>query len=65
VAVAKLAGDHTAVVSNVAHSYAQFLGDLTEGTRESPDFTHAVRVHRLLDQIQRAAAVDHAVRVSG
>lgn len=40
---------------NVAHAYAQLLDDLTAGTHTVPDFTHAVRRHRLLDQVKQAA----------
>ncbi|MGW6703736.1 Gfo/Idh/MocA family protein [Streptomyces sp. NPDC054956] len=42
--------------SVVAHAYAQLWTDLTEGTSTAPDFDHAVRHHRLLDRITRAAA---------
>ncbi|MFZ3569773.1 Gfo/Idh/MocA family protein [Streptomyces sp. BH097] len=41
---------------NVGAAYAQLRRDLAEGTSVVPDFAHAVRHHRLLDRIERAAA---------
>lgn len=45
----------------VAHAYQQLRADLTDGTALTPDFAHAVRRHRLLDRIQRAAATGQRV----
>jgi hypothetical protein len=39
----------------VAYAYEQIRTDLTVGTHHAPDFTHALRRHRLLDRIQWAA----------
>ncbi|MFH8349494.1 Gfo/Idh/MocA family protein [Streptomyces sp. NPDC018045] len=39
----------------VAHAYEQIRADLAAGTHHAPDFAHAVRRHRLLDRIERAA----------
>ncbi|MFH8409382.1 Gfo/Idh/MocA family protein [Streptomyces sp. NPDC018019] len=50
-----LAGRSTEVAYTVAHAYEQIRADLTAGTRHAPDFAHAVRRHRLLDRIERAA----------
>jgi predicted dehydrogenase len=43
----------------VAHAYAQLLEDLDAGTSLVPDFDHAVRRHRTLEAIERAATVTH------
>ncbi|MFJ9180858.1 Gfo/Idh/MocA family protein [Streptomyces sp. NPDC102360] len=40
---------------NVGAAYAQLRRDLADGTSVVPDFAHAVRHHRLLDRIERAA----------
>lgn len=40
----------------LAYAYDTLFRDLTTGTRTAPDFDHAVRRHRLLDKIERAAA---------
>lgn len=53
--VPQLADRTTEMSYTVSHAYAQILADLTEGTHHAPDFTHAVRRHNLLDQIQRSA----------
>jgi predicted dehydrogenase len=42
---------------NVAHLYALFAERLNGGTVELPDFTQAVRIHRLMDAIRKAAAL--------
>ena len=49
-APAELAG----AAVNVASLYAQFARDLDEGTTLAPDFDAAVRLHRLIDAIERA-----------
>jgi predicted dehydrogenase len=43
----------------VAHTYAQVVDDLAEGTHVVPDFDHARRRHQLLDAIRQAAADPH------
>lgn len=53
--VPTLAGRHTEMAYTVGHAYQQLLDDVTEGTTHAPDFAHAVRRHRLLDHIERAA----------
>jgi predicted dehydrogenase len=40
----------------VAHAYARLLGDLRDGTTEVPTFADAVRRHRTLAAVERAAA---------
>ncbi|MEW2161337.1 Gfo/Idh/MocA family oxidoreductase [Streptomyces sp. NPDC007189] len=54
-----LAADLAAVPAgpprNVAAVYAAFAKDLAEGTHEVPDFTHALRIHQLLADIETAA----------
>ncbi|MFD7663711.1 Gfo/Idh/MocA family protein [Streptomyces sp. NPDC059788] len=51
-----LAGRTTEDAYTVAHAYEQIRADLVAGTHHAPDFAHAVRRHRLLDRIERAAA---------
>jgi predicted dehydrogenase len=50
--VPALAGRRQDIAYNLAHAYAQLFGDVSEGTQLTPDFAHAVRLHRLLDRIQ-------------
>jgi predicted dehydrogenase len=40
---------------NVAAVYAAFANDLAKGTQEVPDFAHALRIHRLIADIETAA----------
>jgi predicted dehydrogenase len=40
---------------NVAAVYAALAEDLAKDTRQVPDFTHAVRIHRLISEIEAAA----------
>jgi hypothetical protein len=40
----------------VVHLYAEIFADLTRGTQTVPDFGHALRRHRMLEQFERAAA---------
>jgi predicted dehydrogenase len=49
------AADPNPVVQNVAQVYALLAGDIAEGTHKAPTFEDAVRRHRLLDAIERAA----------
>jgi predicted dehydrogenase len=44
---------------NVAQAYAQLRSDWADGTELVPTFADAVRRHRLLDRIARAAASGH------
>jgi len=44
------------VIHTLAHAYAAIRDDLIHGTAVAPDFTHAVKRHRLLDAIVRSAA---------
>ena len=46
----------------VALAYAQLHADLTGGSHTVPDFAHAVRRHRFLDQVQEAAATGRRQR---
>ncbi|MCY1136413.1 Gfo/Idh/MocA family oxidoreductase [Actinoplanes sp. Pm04-4] len=43
------------VIHTLAHAYTAIRDDLLDGTTLAPDFTHAVRRHRLLDAIVRSA----------
>jgi predicted dehydrogenase len=54
-----LAGQEDGLAYAVAHGYVQLLTDLAEGTTLTPDFDYAVRRHRTLDAIERAAATGH------
>lgn len=54
--VPQLTGRHTEMAYTVGHAYQQLLADLTDNTTHAPDFAHAVRRHRLLDHIERAAS---------
>ncbi|MFV2217010.1 hypothetical protein ACFHW2_43140, partial [Actinomadura sp. LOL_016] len=49
---------------SVAHAYVQLRGDLVDGTHTIPDFAHAARHHRLLEQIQNGAATGERQRVT-
>ncbi|MEU2718388.1 Gfo/Idh/MocA family oxidoreductase [Streptomyces sp. NPDC007205] len=40
---------------NVAAVYTAFAKDLAEGTQEVPDFAHALRIHRLIADVEAAA----------
>ncbi|MYT29670.1 MULTISPECIES: Gfo/Idh/MocA family oxidoreductase [unclassified Streptomyces] len=51
----QLTSRRTEMAYTIAHSYEQIHADLTNGTHHAPDFAHAVRRHRLLDRIERAA----------
>lgn len=54
--VPALAGQEDSPGYVVAHAYTQLLDDLDDGTSLVPDFDHAVRRHRTIDAIERAAA---------
>jgi predicted dehydrogenase len=41
---------------NVAQAWQCFAEDIRTGTRNSPDFDHAVQRHRMIDAIERSAA---------
>jgi predicted dehydrogenase len=51
------AGEQHEAAYNLAHAYEQLHRDLRDGTSHTPDFAHAVHRHRLLDDIQRSAAI--------
>ena len=53
--VADLAGQQDTPAYTVAHAYAQLLDDIENGTPTLPDFDHAVRRHRMIETIDRAA----------
>ena len=44
------------VSHTLAHAYATIRDDLIHGTAVAPDFTHAVKRHRLLDAIAQSSA---------
>jgi predicted dehydrogenase len=46
----------------LAHAYSAIRDDLVHGTSIAPDFTHAVRRHRLLDAIARSAETGRRVQ---
>ncbi len=50
------AGRQGEMAYNLAHAYEQLRRDLIDGTALTPDFAHAVRHHRRLDEIQRSGA---------
>jgi predicted dehydrogenase len=54
--VPALAGRQDEMAYNLAHAYEQLYRDLRDDTALTPDFAHAVRRHRQLQDIQRAAA---------
>ncbi|MCG7609876.1 MULTISPECIES: hypothetical protein [Mycobacterium] len=49
---------------NVAALYTAFAHDLAEGTTLAPSFGDAVRLHRLVDRIDRSASTA-GVRMTG
>jgi len=53
--VPQFAGRSTETAYNIAYAYAQLRDDITEGTNVIPDFDHAVRRHRMIDAVERAA----------
>jgi predicted dehydrogenase len=46
-----LAGQSASPAYNVGHAYWQLLQDISAGTSEVPSFSHAVRLHQLLEPI--------------
>ncbi|MDT5348775.1 MAG: hypothetical protein QOH91_2062 [Mycobacterium sp.] len=53
--VPQFVGRSTETAYNIAYAYAQLRDDITEGTNVIPDFDHAVRRHRMIDAVERAA----------
>jgi predicted dehydrogenase len=53
--VPQFAGRSTETAYNIAYAYAQLRDDITEGTNVIADFDHAVRRHRMIDAVERAA----------
>lgn len=49
--------------ANVAALYRRFLHDIRTGTRRSPDFQTALRLHHLLDRIETAAATGQNINI--
>jgi len=45
----------TGLVLNVAQAYGKFAKDIQEGTSITPSFTDAVKLHQLLDTVEKAA----------
>jgi predicted dehydrogenase len=43
------------VASNTGRLYAQFAKDIREGTHFTPDFTHALARHKLLDTLEKSS----------
>ena len=52
----ELVGRQAEPIYGVAHTYARLRSDMTEGGERVPGFADAVRRHRLLDRIERAAS---------
>jgi hypothetical protein len=48
---------------NVAHGYELLARDLAHATQATPEFAHALRRHRLLDQIEHSARAGQQVSV--
>lgn len=48
----------------VAHAYDAIYSDLAGSTKTAPGFAHAVRRHRLLDNIERAATTGTRVHIA-
>jgi predicted dehydrogenase len=57
--VEALAGQQDAMSYTVAHFYAQLFDDISTGASTLPDFDHAVRRHRTIETIDRAAVTGH------
>ncbi len=49
---------------NIARSYARMAQAIREGASAEPDFSDAVRVHRLLDSVRASSAKREAIGVS-
>ena len=62
--VAGLAEQRDAFSYTVAHFYAQLFDDIKSGTSTLPDFDHAVRRHRTIETIDRAATSGRRQTVS-
>jgi predicted dehydrogenase len=50
-------------IHTLAHAYAGIRSELRGGAGTVPDFTHAVRRHRLLDAISESAATGRRVEL--
>jgi predicted dehydrogenase len=46
---------HEYIPGNVARMYDRMAEDLTSGTHKAPDFDDAVKLHRLIDRIEKAS----------
>lgn len=53
-------GELPTAASNVAYLYRMIAEDIEDGASKSPNFTTAVELHRLLDDVERAAGVSVA-----
>jgi predicted dehydrogenase len=53
-----LAGRSNEPAYNVAHAYTQLHEDITTGTNVVPDFAHATRLHRLLEDVATSGRRD-------
>ena len=53
-----LAGQSDEFAYHIAHSYLQLHDDITSGGNVVPDFAHAVRLHKLLDDVTASADRD-------
>ncbi len=47
--------------ANVSHVYAALRDDITNGTTTAPDFSHAVQLSHLIDDLLTSAEEEHAV----
>ena len=48
-------------VQDLAQLYAAFARDRSEGTKSVRDFTHAVKLHRLIDAVVEASSMNNRV----
>jgi predicted dehydrogenase len=46
-----------ASVSDLAHLYAAYANDREKGTHDAPDFSDAVTLHRLLNEVEKASSL--------
>jgi predicted dehydrogenase len=60
----RAAGERASLAYTVAEAYVQIAADLRHGTGDAPDFADALRRHRTLEAIERAAQTGERQAVS-